>query len=245
MRRIAARAAGLLTALLIPVVSVLPASASSGPAPALEANASAVTARVAMASYLASHWASREAPKITVSAGDSLSALAARYLGSARDWPTLWWANHAAVPDPDTITPGQSLAFPLTPAPTAALTAKAVHAVPQPEVITISAARPAAPYTSRSARPSVADASFSGSGSASGWSAYKQCVAMHESGDGRNLQNPTSTASGWFGFLSTTWTSVTGLPGPARDYSLATQSAAFDKLYAESGRSPWITDGCR
>jgi hypothetical protein len=96
-----------------------------------------------------------------------------------------------------------------------------------------------------SGAPAASSASFGGGdGSPGGWSSYKLCVWSHESGRGTNLQNPTSTASGDFGFLDTTWESVTGLPGSAKNYSLATQSAAFDKLFAESGHSPWITDGC-
>ena len=70
-------------------------------------------------------------------------------------------------------------------------------------------------------------------------------VISHESSGNPDAQNPDSTASGLFGFLTSTWTAVTGLPGPARDYSVAAQEAAFNKLYAEDGTAPWAPyDGC-
>jgi hypothetical protein len=87
------------------------------------------------------------------------------------------------------------------------------------------------------ARP--AEASYSGGGG------FQSCVISRESGGNPDAQNPVSTASGLYGFLDTTWTAVTGLPGPARDYSAAQQTAAFWKLYAEAGTSPWgPSDGC-
>lgn len=75
-------------------------------------------------------------------------------------------------------------------------------------------------------------------------SGYQSCVIEHESGGDPTAQNPWTTASGLYGFLSSTWESVTGMPGPARAYSEATQTAAFWKLYDSAGRGPWATDGC-
>jgi len=82
------------------------------------------------------------------------------------------------------------------------------------------AAQPAAPLTS-------------------GMSAFEQCVAWRESGD-----NPTASSSGLFGILPATWASL-GYPGTAGGSSVALQKAAFDKLYAQYGTSPWAPyDGC-
>lgn len=76
-------------------------------------------------------------------------------------------------------------------------------------------------------------------------SSFQACVIQRESGGNPYAQNPSSTASGLYGFLDSTWTAVTGLPGPARDYSVAEQDAAFEKAYAEDGTSPWAPwDGC-
>jgi hypothetical protein len=68
---------------------------------------------------------------------------------------------------------------------------------------------------------------------------YEQCVALRESGD-----NPTGSSAGLFGILPSTWASV-GYSGTAGTLSLAMQKAAFDRLYAQYGTSPWAPyDGC-
>lgn len=73
----------------------------------------------------------------------------------------------------------------------------------------------------------------------SGMSAFEQCVAWRESGD-----NPTASAAGLFGILPSTWASL-GFPGTAGTSSVAVQKAAFAKLYAQDGTSPWAPyDGC-
>lgn len=75
-------------------------------------------------------------------------------------------------------------------------------------------------------------------------SAYEACVLRRESGGNPRAYNPTSGASGAYQFMSTTWRTVTGLPGSAGDYPMAVQRAAFLKLYATAGRSPWASDRC-
>ena len=70
-------------------------------------------------------------------------------------------------------------------------------------------------------------------------SAFEQCVAWHESGD-----NPAASSAGMFGILPSTWASL-GYPGTAGEASVAMQKAAFDRLYAQYGTSPWAPyDGC-
>ena len=72
-----------------------------------------------------------------------------------------------------------------------------------------------------------------------GMSAFEQCVAWRESGD-----NPTASSAGLFGILPSTWASL-GYQGTAGTSSVALQKAAFDRLYAEYGTSPWAPyDGC-
>ncbi len=44
--------------------------------------------------------------------GDTLSALAARYLGDADRWPEIYAANRGLIADPDLIYPGQELTIP-------------------------------------------------------------------------------------------------------------------------------------
>lgn len=170
--------------------------------------------------------------------GDTLSQLAARYYGHADRWPALWFTNRRRIANPNSIAVGQVLTLARWHPDDPALLARALRHVPRP--------RPAR-LVSRSTHPSsagVADpapATSAGNISASG---YQACVIRAESGGNPDAINPSSGASGLYGFLDSTWQSVTGLPGAARDYSPATQTAAFLKLYAQAGRSPWITDGC-
>lgn len=73
----------------------------------------------------------------------------------------------------------------------------------------------------------------------SGMSAFERCVAWRESGD-----NPTASSAGLFGILPSTWASL-GYAGTAGGSSVALQKAAFDRLYAQYGTSPWAPyDGC-
>lgn len=82
-----------------------------------------------------------------------------------------------------------------------------------------------------------------------GFSAFKACVAMRESGDG-------TTSSNIYGILGGLWP---GVPNPQVDpwYPLASQyksawdapawvqSKVFDMIYAQQGTGPWAAyDGC-
>lgn len=66
-----------------------------------------------------------------------------------------------------------------------------------------------------------------------------------ESGSGPNspgnyrAENRSSSASGAYQFLDSTWRSTTGLRPPASAYSPAVQDAAARKLFSRSGTSPW------
>ena len=73
----------------------------------------------------------------------------------------------------------------------------------------------------------------------SGMSPFERCVAWRESGD-----NPTASSAGLFGILPSTWASL-GYSGTAGQASVAMQKAAFNRLYAQYGTSPWAPyDGC-
>ena len=62
---------------------------------------------------------------------------------------------------------------------------------------------------------------------------YRWCVIARESGGNPYAVNPSSGAGGLFQFQPSTWASL-GYYGAPQDASLATQYAAFQKLYAES-----------
>ncbi len=62
------------------------------------------------------------------------------------------------------------------------------------------------------------------------------CIRQHESGGNYSVGN-----GGAYQFENGTWTSVTGLPGPAESYPAATQDAAALRLFAQRGWAPWTT----
>ncbi len=94
-------------------------------------------------------------------------------------------------------------------------------------------------HAKAAASPAAQPPAPSSSSPPSGMSAFEQCVAWRESGD-----NPAASSAGLFGILPSTWSSL-GYPGTAGEASVATQKAAFDRLYAQYGTSPWASyDGC-
>jgi hypothetical protein len=64
-------------------------------------------------------------------------------------------------------------------------------------------------------------------------SSFQACVSLRESGN-----NPHVGYAGMYGILPSTWHSL-GYSGDAGDADLSTQTAAFNKLYAEDGTQPW------
>ena len=67
---------------------------------------------------------------------------------------------------------------------------------------------------------------------------FQACVAWRESTDGE-------LSSDVYGILPYIWSDVLGFAGSPYDASLATQDAAFWKLYNMDGTSPWAPyDGC-
>ena len=69
-----------------------------------------------------------------------------------------------------------------------------------------------------------------------------RCIRWHESRGDYRAENPTSSASGAWQFIDSTWESVTGLPAPASSYPRRVQDAAFRKLWAGgAGAGHWVT----
>jgi LysM repeat protein len=174
-----------------------------------------------------------------VRTGDTLSLISARLYGSSRYWTTIYWANKGSIKYANVIYTGQTLVIPAVPHVLAAPSVMSPAPPPQPQQ----------PVTVAATTEQTNNASVTHSGGQSqtysAGSSFQQCVIRAESGGDPTAQNPDSTASGLYGFLDTTWTAVTGLPGPARAYSVAQQNAAFQTLYSEAGSSPWGPyDGC-
>jgi soluble lytic murein transglycosylase-like protein len=78
--------------------------------------------------------------------------------------------------------------------------------------------------------------------------AFESCVISRESGGNPHAVNPASGAGGLFQFLPSTWAGLGfagDYPGGAQTAPVGVQEAAFAKLYAEAGTSPWRPyDGC-
>jgi LysM repeat protein len=179
--------------------------------------------------------AAQAAREYVIRPGDTLSGIAAAH---GLSWPQLWAENDGVITNPDIIQPGWRILLQpgvMTPALQARL--QRLLDPPPPPAPAVSTA----PSSDAPSQPAAVTADVS----TSGMSGFEACVIQRESGGNPDAQNPDSTASGLFGFLNTTWTAVTGLPGPARDYSVAAQDAAFAKAFAEDGTAPWAAyDGC-
>ncbi len=67
----------------------------------------------------------------TVRAGDSLSKIAARVLGKASLWPSLWWVNRSHVHNPAALEAGTVLSV-VPHRQSARIVAKAIAAIPKP-----------------------------------------------------------------------------------------------------------------
>jgi LysM repeat protein len=164
----------------------------------------------------------------TVQSGDTLTAISAQV---GRTWIQLAGFNHMV--DADLILTGQVIQIP------PADYVSTYVASPPPPVAVVTYTAP-----TRTASTYTAPVNASGGSSVAPGSGYEACVIQHESTGNPTAVNYSSGASGLYGFLTSTFDGVTGLSGPASSYSPATQQAAFDKLYASSGSSPWSSDGC-
>jgi len=191
----------------------------------------------------------------TVRFGDSLSQISARFCGTAADYPSL--AAASGIANPNLIFPGQSI------------TLNCHAAVPAPATVHVTSAhrhhharhaghhadrdhtRPAGRHSApgRHARGSdPGRARGPGHVGTEGMGAFEACVISRESGGNPRAVNPSSGAGGLFQFLPSTWASLgyaSAYPGGAQTAPVSVQEAAFAKLYAEAGTSPWAPyDGC-
>jgi LysM repeat protein len=164
----------------------------------------------------------------TVVAGDTLSQVSARFCGTPADYPSL--AAASGIANADLIYPGQSIKL-------------ACH---HATVILTADSRPGGGNTAPPASGALAPSSQTAA--AGGMSAFEVCVISRESGGNPQAVNPSSGAGGLFQFLPSTWAALGyagGYPGGAQTAPVSVQQAAFAKLYAEAGTSPWAPyDGC-
>lgn len=167
----------------------------------------------------------------TVAAGDTLSKVSARFCGTAADYQAL--AAASGISNPDLIYPGQAIK----------LACHAVHTVADNTGTQASGSG-----TSGQVPAQQPPAPAAGNVGTAGMPAFESCVISHESGGNPQAVNSASGAGGLFQFLPSTWAALgyaSSYPGGAQTAPASVQEAAFEKLYAEAGTSPWAPyDGC-
>jgi len=178
----------------------------------------------------------------TVASGDTLSRISARFCGTSSHYLSL--AGASGITNPNLIYPGQTIKL-------------KCHAAPLQLTVasTGGAHRSAATHAEhrapgRHARPGrhAQPAAPAEQVSTAGLGGFESCVIAHESGGNPRAVNATSGAGGLYQFLPSTWASLgfaSAYPGGAQTAPVSVQRAAFAKLYAEAGTSPWAPyDGC-
>lgn len=177
-----------------------------------------------------------------VRSGDTLSRIAGREYGSSALWDDLWWSNRGTVSNPNEISVGQKLRISAWHTGKAWTLRRALDAIPVIRTNKVRVATASVPSDPAQSASPVASTSYTGGGS------FEACVIAAESGGNPTAVNPTSGAGGLFQFLPSTWASLgfaSSYPGGAQTAPVGVQDAAFAKLYAEAGTSPWAPyDGC-
>ena len=175
----------------------------------------------------------------TVASGDTLSRISARFCGTSSDYLSL--AGASGITNPNLIYPGQTIKLKCHAAPLQLTVASTGG--------THRSATSAAEHRAagRHARPGR-HAAPGGNVSTAGLGGFEACVISRESGGNPRAVNPSSGAGGLYQFLPSTWASLgfaSAYPGGAQTAPVSVQRAAFAKLYAEAGTSPWAPyDGC-
>jgi LysM repeat protein len=168
-------------------------------------------------------------PKVTVVAGDTLTAIGAR---THRTWEALASFNH--IPNPNLIYVGDVLRIPplsYTPPPIA-LPAPAPSPPPARYSVPVRTS-----YTPPAPPPVVSHAGGSGGG---GFTGIWACIAQHESG-GNAATNTGNGYEGLYQFAPSTWASLNTGYAHAYDAPASVQTAAAQRLQAEAGWGQWPT----
>ena len=182
----------------------------------------------------------------TVVSGDTLSRISARFCGTPAHYLSL--AGASGITNPDLIFPGQTIKLRCHAAP--------AQVPPAPVSASGGAHRSSAAHAehrapgrhARSGRHARTAARLAGNVSTAGMAAFESCVISRESGGNPHAVNPTSGAGGLYQFLPSTWADLgyaSAYPGGAQSAPVSVQRAAFARLFAEAGTSPWRPyDGC-
>jgi LysM repeat protein len=171
----------------------------------------------------------------TVSAGDTLSKIAAREYGKSADWPVVYWANSRAVKYPDVLYVGQTLQIPALPgripAPPSVLGPPPPAPVHVQSAVTDDVQHSAAPQPHAKVDPS-------------GFGSFESCVISRESGGNADIWN-ASGHWGLFQFSASTWAEYGGSPSLFGSASASYQEGVFATAMAQGGEYNWAPyDGC-
>ena len=228
----------------------LPDRAAESPAtefaPALQ-QAQLEAARAALAAARAR--AAAAAATYTVRSGDSLSAVATRHCGTARDWTGIYAASRArgwTAKNANMLTAGQHLWLscaydqrqlrfaPAPPPPPPAATRISSTPLTSGNTGTFSSNRRSAPSTNYS----------SSTGSIRPATSYEACVIARESGGNSQVMN-SSGHYGLYQFSASTWQAYGGSAADFGNASPAEQRRVFLNAMAQGGQSNWSPyDGC-
>jgi hypothetical protein len=188
----------------------------------------------------------------TVIHGDTLSGISARFCHTPADYLSL--AGASGITNPDLIYPGERVKLDChaAPAHVAPPPASPAHSGPAARHAGARADSGPPSHPARHRAPGrharTPTARTGGGFSTAGMGAFESCVISRESGGNPRAVNPTSGAGGLFQFLPSTWAGLGfagDYPGGAQTAPVGVQEAAFAKLYAEAGTSPWRPyDGC-
>jgi LysM repeat protein len=177
-----------------------------------------------------------QSAKYTVKPGDTLASIAQHLYASADYWPVLYWANHAAIPDPSQITAGQVLTVPNKPAK--------IPSAPKDPAPAAPAATTASPGQGYSSASSAAAPATTATTSSSSYSSFQACVIARESGGNPQVMNG-SGHYGLYQFSAGTWAAYGGNPADFGHASVAEQNQVFANAMAAGGASNWAPyDGC-
>jgi len=211
----------------------------------IPATATTVTGQ-ARTDALVRHDAQPATRTYTVRPGDTLSGIAQKLCGAARDWAGLWHAN-PNITDPNLIYSGNQLTVACSGgqgAVTAAVAPSRPSGDGDPDGDDGSSPASASSGSSTSPGSSVSSAGGGSYVNPAGYGGFQACVISRESGGNSQVMNSTGHY-GLYQFSASTWAAAGGNPGDFGHASVAEQNQVFAQAYAKFGSSPWAPyDGC-
>jgi Transglycosylase-like domain len=179
----------------------------------------------------------------TVRAGDSISSVAAKACGTARDWTGIYTASRAhgwTARNANDLTAGQHLFL------SCAYVASAVKfaPLPPPKVTVTDVVRHTTSSGGRVYHRSYTTTSTARSATYHGSGSMQSCIISRESGGNSQVMN-SSGHYGLYQFSESTWEAHGGSAANFGHASVAEQNAVYEAAVAEDGYSDWAPyDGC-